>query len=123
MARSLSALLLFCAAGVSAELLPQFQLDTCAWNATDVVMVTEGAAIDGEVEVLETWKGALHPGEKLTLPELAAFASDESRATSTWLADLDRPLPRRVSGSSMILFLVRKDGQWASADGWSGPIK
>src|SRR5581483_6518917 len=59
--------------------LPSFNLDACAWFATHVVLVTEGKKIDGVVEVLECWKGDLKKGDILTLPELADFASEESR--------------------------------------------
>ncbi len=120
MARSLCALFLLCAATASAEILPQFQLDTCAWMATDIVVVTEGATIDGQVEVLETWKGEHLPGDKLTIPELAAFASEESRVTAKWLGGDGPVAPKFVSGSRMVLFLgaggVKESTAWIEGD-------
>jgi len=51
-------------------------------DATDIVVVTEGGKIDGEVKVLDVWKGDLEKGEWITVPELAGFAGKKSRAVS-----------------------------------------
>jgi hypothetical protein len=122
MTRSLGALLMLWAIAVCAEPLPQFQLDASAWLATDIVVVTEGESIDGRVEVLQSWKGDLKPGDSITVPALAAFASAESRAVSKWF-DQSEAVPRIVSGSRMILFLIRKGDGWHAADAWSSEIR
>src|SRR5580658_2628 len=58
---------------------PSFYLDACAWDATHIVVVTEGERTDGQVSVLESWKGDLKPGDNITVPELAAFEPQSSR--------------------------------------------
>jgi len=55
-------------------------------------------------EVLETWKGDLKKGDRITIPELACFASDHARSIFRRPGDKS---PERVSGSRMILFLVK----------------
>lgn len=93
---------------------PSPQLDVRAWQATDIVVVSEGAEIDGNVEVLETWKGRLTRGERIDVPELAAFASEESRKVSkVWL--IDEPVAPPVTGMRMLLFLIRGGDRWLPA--------
>jgi len=110
-------LTLVLAGSVSAEIRPSFNLHSCAWDATDIVVVTEGDAIDGEVLVLETWKGELRRGERLTIPELAAFAPEESRKVAEpWLRRDNDDVPKNVTGGRMVLFLIRENDQWLPAD-------
>jgi hypothetical protein len=107
---------------------PSFALDDCGWNATHVVVVTEGDRIDGTVEVLESWRGNLRKGDVIHVPELAAFASRESR----WIWNDDevyntgRKLApgelTHVTCSRMVLFLKwnpegtdPSKGAWAAA--------
>jgi len=90
---------------------PSLFLDCCAWNATHIVVVTEGEKIDGVVEVLESWKGDLKKSDTLKVPELAAFASEESRVVSKRhfaYVDEDRDRPAHVSGSRMVLFIIKE---------------
>lgn len=97
----------------SAALMPSFRLEPCSWEATHIVVVTEGDKIDGEVEVLESWKGDLKQGDKLSLPDLASFAPEKKRVVSKRFVggDQDEKLPATVSGSRMVLFLIHKQGK------------
>ncbi|MGD2114647.1 MAG: hypothetical protein PVG07_06335, partial [Acidobacteriota bacterium] len=56
-------LLAFCtlllAPSAGAGIRPSFHLDLVAWEATHVVVATEGPEIDGELTVLESWRGDL----------------------------------------------------------------
>src|SRR5262249_53146583 len=75
-----AAIVVFLSAGAApAAIRPSFQLDSCAWAATHVIVVTEGARIDGVVEVLESWAGDLKKGDTITVPELAEFAPEAKR--------------------------------------------
>jgi hypothetical protein len=100
----------------AAAIQPSFHLDHCAWWATHIVVVTEGEKIDGAVEILESWKGDLNQGDRLTLPELAAFAPEKARAISKGLFREDKALPASVTCSRMVLFLVREQEK-AGGDG------
>src|SRR5215208_5414545 len=51
----------------------------CAQHASQVVVVTEGNSIDGQLTVLESWKGNLKPGDKLSFPELQSFQAKSAR--------------------------------------------
>ncbi|MEZ5979656.1 MAG: hypothetical protein R3F34_15765 [Planctomycetota bacterium] len=91
-----------------AELLPSFDADEAAWLASDVVVVTEGDAIDGKVTVLETWRGTVETGARLEFPALAVYADESERTVQHW--DLGAPDPgrvERVTGARMVLFLAR----------------
>src|SRR6267142_2365604 len=102
-------LLLLCgfASQIRAGIRPSFQLETCSWNATDIVVATEGKKIDGVFRVLESWKGDLNPGDTIKIPELASFQSEASRVVqSPWYGKetKDRVI---VTGERMVLFLKR----------------
>jgi hypothetical protein len=56
-----------------------FNLDASAWQATHIVIVTEGQEIDGQVTVLESIKGDLKIGEVITIPEFAVFKTKANR--------------------------------------------
>lgn len=89
-----------------AAIRPSFDTDECAFNATHIVVATEGEKIDGALDVLESWKGDLKKGDRITVPELAGFASDEARTVhSGFLGTEESAKP--VSGSRMVLFLVK----------------
>lgn len=108
-------LLATCAAFPSVtEILPSFDAKLCAYHATDVVVVTEGDVIDGRVTVLETWVGALEPETILELPDLRAFASEDSRRTGGF-AGLSSRENVLVGADRMILFLERHEGAWRGA--------
>ncbi|MBE3135141.1 MAG: hypothetical protein IMZ55_16870 [Acidobacteria bacterium] len=110
-------LVLSIAAGACAE----NQLDVCGWNATDIVLVTEGTQIDGVVEVLESWKGDCKPAGALAIPALAAFAPANSREISQSARGPlgQSPFLTHVTGLRMVLFLRRSDTP--AADGPTPP--
>jgi hypothetical protein len=108
------ALCLFTASMLRAEIRPSFYVDAVSWDATHVIVATEGEAIDGTLTVLESWKGELQPGETVTVPALAAFRTEESRRVSKGWSSGEPLL--FVTGKRMILFLTRKDGRWSGAD-------
>src|SRR5438874_1861724 len=86
-----------------AAIRPSFHLDTSGWHATHIVVVTEGERIDGKVRVLESWRGDLRPGDRLELPDLAAFAPLKSRAISApFLAKPMAGQPTHVTGDRMV---------------------
>jgi hypothetical protein len=109
------------------ELLPGFYLDSCAWHATHVAVVTEGRRIDGDVEVVYSWKGGLRKGERLSLPGLAEFADPQRRAINVEAPGGAAGGPAEVTGSLIIVFLTRvpekadpSKGTWAPAcPAWS----
>jgi hypothetical protein len=98
-------------------------LDKCAEYATHIVVVTEGDKIDGQLEVLDSWKGDLQVGEKLTIPELAEFAPLETRAVQCMptvsLCLFTHP-QIYVSCSKMLLFLCQKKTSLSEVKEWSG---
>lgn len=119
----LTAVLLFliaAAAPASAAIRPSFNLNYSVWKATHIVLATEGEVIDGRLSVLESWKGDLKQGAEVILPELAAFAEKASRQVDWWgLTDLPPPYARYVTGSKMVLFMVKSEGgEWVSAGYW-----
>lgn len=84
-----------------ASVAPSFDLDANAWSATDVLVVSEGNAIDGEVTVLEAWKGALPTGGVHAISGLAELAAPEARRS---------PDGQVVGAGRMVLFLRRAAG-------------
>lgn len=114
---ALLVLVLGLAGPARAGLAPSFEAESCGWRATHVVVVSEGAAIDGVVRVVESWRGDLNVGDELTLPALARFAPKEAR--TTWGGWDERPV-EVVSGARMVVFLVRADGGWKHAAPWGG---
>lgn len=92
---------------VSAGIRPSFVLETCAWNATDILVATEGKKIDGVFRVLETWKGDLNAGDTIKIPELALFLSESSRNVSDSWYQREKSSPTTVTGERMVLFLKR----------------
>lgn len=94
-----------------AAIRPSFWVDDSAWSATDIVVATEGETIDGELQILEVWKGGLQVGGKISIPELAAFAPESKRTvTPGWLDEKKEELPARVTGSRLALFLKKGEG-------------
>ena len=95
---------------------PSFNLDYCAWNATHIVVATEGNEIDGILTVLESWKGDLRPGEVISIPGLDSFKSPSSRELKKgFFGDKSHDPPKYVSGSRIILFLKKKEQSAAIA--------
>ena len=89
----------------TAGIRPSFDMDYSLWKATDIVVASEDAQIDGVLRVIENWKGKLQPGDHITIPELAKF-SDVSQRTIHRFSKADAQ-PQTVSGARMVLFLVR----------------
>lgn len=128
-------ILIACAPNAAAAIQPYFHLDSCSWDATHIVVVSEGDKIDGNVEVLESWKGELKKGDRISIRELAAFAPEKEREISNRVFERDKKkvLPASVTCSRMVLFLIRKqekpvadkpaETKWLPAGGEWGGIK
>ena len=107
-------------APAQASIGPTFLLESCAWDATDIVVVTSPKLAAGTAEVLETWKGDVRRGDVLAIPELAAFASEEARTVvqSPRFGQQQTGSPVVVTGARIVLFL-KKDpeapGKWLPA--------
>lgn len=108
-------LLLVLPPSASAGVRPSFSPQECSWQATDIVVVTEGEKIDGIFDVLETWNGELKPGETITIPEMAEFESSDARGIDKWnWLKKEKRSPEYVTGGRMILFL--RDAEKVPAD-------
>src|SRR5581483_192715 len=98
---------------------PSFSLDYSSWHATDVVLVVTTSA-DGTFDVIESWKGDLHAGERVVIPELRpnANAVPISRYPKSWPfhGEVSEQIPREPVSSRMILFLTRA-GEKITTDG------
>src|SRR5438105_4811093 len=88
---------------------PSFGLETCAWEATHIILVKAGEKIDGNFEVVESWKGGLRKGDHVLIPELAEFAPEEERIIKPRLFQKTIDGPTHVTCSRMVLFLIRKE--------------
>ncbi len=100
---------------------PSFYLEDLAWQASDIVVVSQSEKLDGRFMVIDTWKGDLKSGNTVIVPELTAFASDESRLMHRWPRDAGTNLNTHVSGSRMSLFLKKAtSGSWESTDKFGG---
>jgi hypothetical protein len=99
---------------------PAFHTETAAWNATHIVLSSEGEEIDGRLKVRESWKGDLKPGDEIEFPELKKFQPDEARRIDrrfTFTSEKPEALAKTVTCQRMVLFLVRGD----AADGNPSP--
>ena len=107
----------------SAGIKPSFVTTISAWKASDIVIVTEGAEIDGHFEVLEVLKGTLSRGDEITLEALARFADPERRRVKKpWYGRTDEGRPFYVTGQEMVLFLkADPDGQSEEEGAWLEP--
>ncbi|HEY0426447.1 MAG TPA: hypothetical protein VGC76_01450 [Pyrinomonadaceae bacterium] len=115
---ALALLFLLTSFETKAAIRPSFSLEYSAWNATEVVVATEGDEIDGNFTVLENLKGELYTNQTISVPELASFKSDDSRLVEDeWDSDEKTTAPRYVSGAKMILFLKKdaRSDKWKSA--------
>lgn len=99
--------LLIASISVSAGIRPSFSLESSAWRATDIIIVTEDQKIDGVFKILETLKGDLQPGETITISEMEEFKNKEARLVdSGWLSGKEKGSPPEyVTCERMILFL------------------
>jgi hypothetical protein len=89
-----------------------FNVEDCSWHASHIIVVTEGDKIDGQVMVLESWRGQIQPGESLFVPELAKFKSQASRKieciSGNYPIECPDGTPKFVSGSKIVVFLRSK---------------
>jgi len=100
--------LLFLVSSGTAGIRPSFSLDYSAWEATNIVIASEGEVIDGNFLVLESLKGNVLSGETIEIPELAKFESRSSRLVKLPFGSKPDGPSQYVSGQRMILFLKRK---------------
>lgn len=112
------AVFLLCALNSYAGIRPSFSLDYSAWNATHIIVATEGEEIDGNFTVLESLKGSLGYGETISIQELSNFKSESSRQVKEGYSEI--PIASKfVTGAKMILFLranPKSKTIWESAD-------
>ncbi|MGA2233374.1 MAG: hypothetical protein ABSH22_20925, partial [Tepidisphaeraceae bacterium] len=80
-----------------AGLQPSFNADLCIEDATEIVVASQ--ASNGELSVLEVWKGDLKKGEKLTLSHLPAIPL-EARSNPRGVA-----FDKSNDGVRIVLFL------------------
>jgi hypothetical protein len=104
-----------------AAIRPSFSLDDSAWRATNIVLV-EVTSEDGVFSVVESWKGDLQPGARITVPELTP--GSDAKPISLYPKQTDafpvedgisENIPRQPSGSRMILFLEKEESSDTSA--------
>lgn len=100
---------------------PSFHVEVSAWQATHVIVVSEGEKVDGKCVVLESWKGDLATNSTVFVPELASFESEDARAVKHWTNTKAEDSPAYVTCSRMVLFLKRSpsDGsKWEPTGDW-----
>ena len=89
---------------------PSFMLDYSAWHSTDIVLVT-ATEVDGQFSVVEAWKGNLHSGARISIPELRPDpkALPLSRYPHrSFCHDLVKEVvPRQLLGAQLVLFLKK----------------
>ncbi|MEM7232302.1 MAG: hypothetical protein AAF517_09020, partial [Planctomycetota bacterium] len=102
-----------------AFVLPSFQLEECAWNATHIAIVSEGETIDGKVKVVESWGGDLKAGDSLTVPGLEHYARKEARRVHKFPA---KPTKTVLSGKRIVVFLKKTSTGYVAAAGKNIPL-
>lgn len=99
--------------GAVAETLPSFDLDYSSWHATDIVEVSEGPVIDGEVTITKVFKGPSTVDSVFTLDSLKQFKDKQRRSVGYSLFDEqaadDSHAVSYVNNQRMILFLKCPD--------------
>ncbi len=99
---------------------PSFNLEHCAWHATDIVLASEGEAIDGRLIVLKVLAGGLNIGDSITVQELGEFNLEESRTVRPFLhTSNDKESPLVLSGEKLVVFLRRGRDTSAKVPAWS----
>jgi hypothetical protein len=108
--------LLFLVSSGTAGIRPSFSLDYSAWEATNIVISSEGEVIDGKFLVIESLKGDVLSGETIEIPELSKFESRSSRLVKLPFGSKPDGPSQYVSGQRMILFLKRRDSTTKPSD-------
>lgn len=107
----------------SAAIRPSFGGESEAWRATDIVLVTTSQP-DSTFEVNEVWKGNLHTGARIVVPELIpskdalpiSHYPSSFPLTYVYRSSLAEHIPRQPVGSQLILFLRRKSSELREAE-------
>jgi len=99
----------------SAGIRPSFHLESCSWNATDIVVVTAAGGLT-KFKVVEKIKGEFQPGDLLELPGLASSKGGSKKLAELVPQELDQALnsktwfvdpPPAQQGDRLIIFLRR----------------
>lgn len=109
-------LLLVGVGAAHAELIPTFPVTQEARGSTHVVIARKDGA-RGAIVVLESLKGDLAPGERITVPFLAVFDDPQERKViyPTWAEERGVVL----DGDRMYIFLTRTtSGEWRPCTPW-----
>lgn len=88
-----------------ADLKPVFNIDVCAWNSNQIVVVDLSSIEKREFKVLEVWKGDLKIGEHLVLPFMHNFIN---LFNATEPKDRSMGIPLKITEQDcnrMVLFL------------------
>lgn len=102
---------------------PTFSVEDAAPRATHIVVATEGDEIDGQLTVIDSWKGDLKTNEVILVPEMKAWSPVDARKAlgayrGLYLAldpELVEHLPTHVSCKRIVLFLIKKADRWKPA--------
>ena len=102
---------------------PTFSIEDAAPRATHIVLATEGDEIDGQLTVIDSWKGDLKANEVIKVPEMKAWSRVEARRIlgdyENWYrvthSELINHLPTHVSGKRIVLFLIKDADRWRPA--------
>jgi len=86
---------------------PSFSLKNSTCKATDIFVATEGDKIDGELRVVDVWKGDLLPNDEVTVPELGFYINDWSRTVTQFGSEFGPPTV--ADGKWAVLFLIRDE--------------
>jgi hypothetical protein len=98
-------------------------ITSCAKHASHIIVATEGDALDGQLKILESWKGDLKAGETIVIPELEGLKNMASRKISCeFPICIESDTPRYVTGSRMILFLQGKTIADSGPRKWTGVV-
>jgi hypothetical protein len=102
---------------------PSFSIEDAAPRATHIVVATEGDEIDGELTVIECWKGNLKAREVISVPQMKTWSQVDAREVLGEMAGFYKAmyperverLPSHVSCKEVVLFLIRDGETWKPA--------
>lgn len=106
-------ILTFSVSKIKADLIPGFNNQVCAWNASDIVVAKLTNDATGEFEVTEMINGTQKPGTKISLPFIKnihqAYETKDNRR-----AQFSGGLADSINSERVILFLRKNNqNQWA----------